>query len=125
MPQTATTKGLPAALRNDEGQVAGGHRVGEDYRGAARQALARLLEGRMFGQAFSGADDALIGFVTTGKLEIKGLADNQGSVSPVTGPRHTTTLMLPPCSRSGSKAALQAAHRPRLGTLENQLFSTI
>jgi hypothetical protein len=36
---------------------------------------------------------------------------------------HTTTLMLPPGSRSGSKI-LQAAHQPRLGTLENQLFST-
>ena len=45
-------------------------------------------------------------------------------VSPVAGSRRTTTLMLPPCSRSGSKTALQAAHRPRLGTLENQLFST-
>jgi hypothetical protein len=33
-------------------------------------------------------------------------------------------LMLPSCSRSGSKTALQAARRPRLGTLENQLFST-
>jgi phage-related minor tail protein len=29
-----------------------------------------------FGQAFSGAEDALTGFVTTGKLEIKGLADS-------------------------------------------------
>ena len=31
---------------------------------------------RAFGQAFSGAEDALTGFVTTGKLEIKGLADS-------------------------------------------------
>jgi hypothetical protein len=38
--------------------------------------------------------------------------------------RRTTMLMLPPCSRSGSKTVLQAAHRPRRGTLENQLFST-
>jgi lambda family phage tail tape measure protein len=31
---------------------------------------------RAFGQAFSGAEDALTSFVTTGKLEIKGLADS-------------------------------------------------
>jgi hypothetical protein len=37
--------------------------------------------------------------------------------------RRTTTLMLPPGSRTGSKI-LQAAHQPRLGTLENQLIST-
>jgi hypothetical protein len=48
----------------------------------------------------------------------------QGSSPPVAGSRRTTTLVLPPCSRSGSKTALQAAHRPRLRTLENQLFST-
>src|SRR5918999_1419512 len=45
-------------------------------------------------------------------------------VSPVAGSRRTTMLVLPPCSRSGSKTALQAAPRPRLSTLENQLFST-
>jgi hypothetical protein len=33
-------------------------------------------------------------------------------VSPVAGSRRTTILVLPPCSRSGSKTALQAAHRP-------------
>jgi hypothetical protein len=39
--------------------------------------------------------------------------------------RRTTMLVLPPCSRSGSATLLHSAHRPRLGTLENQLFSTI
>jgi hypothetical protein len=33
-------------------------------------------------------------------------------ISPVAGSRRTTMLVLPPCSRSGSKTALQAAHRP-------------
>jgi hypothetical protein len=33
--------------------------------------------------------------------------------------------MLPPCSRSGSKIVLQAADRPRFGTLENHLFSLV
>jgi hypothetical protein len=32
--------------------------------------------------------------------------------SPVAGSRRTTTSVLPSCSRSGSKTALQAAHRP-------------
>jgi hypothetical protein len=36
------------------------------------------------------------------------------------GLQRTTTTMLPPCSRSESTTALQAAHRPRLGTLENR-----
>jgi hypothetical protein len=39
------------------------------------------------------------------------------------GDRPGTTLMLPPCSRSGSKRALQAAHR--LGTVENRDFTQI
>ena len=34
------------------------------------------------------------------------------AVSSVTGSRRTTMSVLPPCSRSGSKTALQAAHRP-------------
>jgi hypothetical protein len=49
---------------------------------------------------------------------------NEQVVALVTGSRRTTMLVLPPCSRSGSKTVLQAAHRPRLGTLEKQLFST-
>ena len=45
-------------------------------------------------------------------------------VSPVARSRRTTTLMLPPCSRSGSATVLQAAHR-RLGTLENPAISPL
>ena len=47
MPQTATIKSLPAAFRMMKAMQADDVEWGEDYRGAARQALARLLEGRM------------------------------------------------------------------------------
>ena len=47
MPQTATIKSLPAAFRMMKAMQAEDVEWGEDYRGAARQALARLLEGRM------------------------------------------------------------------------------
>jgi hypothetical protein len=46
-------------------------------------------------------------------------------VSPEAGSRRTTTLVLRPCSRSGSKTILQAAHPARLGTLENRVFPLI
>lgn len=47
MPQTATIKSLPAAFRMMKAMQAEGVEWGEDYRGAARQALTELLEGRM------------------------------------------------------------------------------
>lgn len=47
MPQTATIKSLPAAFAMMKAMQAEGVEWGEDYRGAARQALAELLEGRM------------------------------------------------------------------------------
>jgi len=47
MPQTATIKSLPAAFRMMKAMQADDVEWGEDYRGAARQALAQLLEGRM------------------------------------------------------------------------------
>jgi putative transposase len=47
MPQTATSKSLPAAFRMMKAMQADGVEWGEDYRGAARHALAELLEGRM------------------------------------------------------------------------------
>ena len=47
MPQTATIKSLPAAFRMMKAMQAEDIEWGEDYRGAARQALAELLEGRM------------------------------------------------------------------------------
>ena len=47
MPQTATIKSLPAAFRMMKAMQADDVEWGEDYRGAARQALARLLEGSM------------------------------------------------------------------------------
>ena len=47
MPQTATIKSLPAAFRMMKGMQAEGLEWGEDYRGAAQQALTELLQGRM------------------------------------------------------------------------------
>jgi transposase-like protein len=47
MPQSATIKSLPAAFRMMKAMQAEGVEWGEDYRGAARQALTELLEGRM------------------------------------------------------------------------------
>jgi transposase-like protein len=47
MPQTATIKSLPAAFAMMKAMQAEGVEWGEDYRGAARQALAELLEDRM------------------------------------------------------------------------------
>lgn len=47
MPQTATIKSLPAAFAMMKAMQAEGVEWGEDYRGAARHALAELLEGRM------------------------------------------------------------------------------
>jgi putative transposase len=47
MPQAATIKSLPAAFRMMKAMQAEDVEWGEDYRGAARQALAQLLEGRM------------------------------------------------------------------------------
>jgi putative transposase len=47
MPQTATIRSLPAAFAMMKAMQAEGVEWGEDYRGAARQALAELLEGRM------------------------------------------------------------------------------
>src|ERR687898_1106532 len=47
MPQTATIKSLPVAFAMMKAMQAEGVEWGEDYRGAARQALAELLEGRM------------------------------------------------------------------------------
>src|SRR5918995_4548511 len=47
MPQTATIKSLPAAFRMMKAMQAEGVEWGEEYRGAARHALAELLEGRM------------------------------------------------------------------------------
>ena len=62
------------ALRSSQAWTDGATRFLKDYV-AESQDAASATE-RAFGQAFSGAEDALTGFVTTGKLEIKGLADS-------------------------------------------------
>ena len=62
------------ALRSSQAWTDGATRFLKDYV-AESQDAASAAE-RAFGQAFSGAEDALTRFVTTGKLEIKGLADS-------------------------------------------------
>ena len=62
------------ALRSSQAWTDGATRFLKDYV-AESQDAASATE-RAFGQAFSGAEDAITGFVTTGKLEIKGLADS-------------------------------------------------
>ncbi len=62
------------ALRSSQAWTDGATRFLKDYV-AESQDAASATE-RAFGQAFSGAEDALTGFVTTGKLEIQGLADS-------------------------------------------------
>jgi lambda family phage tail tape measure protein len=62
------------ALRSSQAWTDGATRFLKDYV-AESQDAASATE-RAFAQAFSGAEDALTGFVTTGKLEFKGLADS-------------------------------------------------
>jgi lambda family phage tail tape measure protein len=62
------------ALRSSQAWTDGATRFLKDYV-AESQDAASATE-RAFGQAFSSAEDALTGFVTTGKLELKGLADS-------------------------------------------------
>jgi lambda family phage tail tape measure protein len=62
------------ALRSSQAWTDGATRFLKDYV-AENQDAASATE-RAFGQAFSGAEDALTEFVTTGKLEIQGLADS-------------------------------------------------
>ena len=62
------------ALRSSQAWTDGASRFLKDYVGESQDAASAAE--RAFGQAFSGAEDALTGFVTTGKLEIKGLADS-------------------------------------------------
>jgi IS5 family transposase len=50
--------------------------------------------------------------------------EHGSDLPPVAGSRHTTMLVLPPWSKSGSKTAFQAAYRRPDGTLENPRFPT-
>jgi len=50
MPQTATIKSLPAAFEMVKAMEAEGVEWGDGYRGAARQAVVEILEGRMHEQ---------------------------------------------------------------------------
>jgi hypothetical protein len=48
MPETATIKSLPVVFAMVKALEAEGVEWGEDYRGAARHALAELLQGKVY-----------------------------------------------------------------------------
>jgi lambda family phage tail tape measure protein len=62
------------ALRSSQAWADGATRFLKDYV-AESQAAATATE-RAFANAFSGAEDALVGFISTGKLEFQSLADS-------------------------------------------------
>jgi lambda family phage tail tape measure protein len=62
------------ALRSSQAWTDGATRFLKDY--VAESNDAATATERAFANAFSGAEDALVGFISTGKLEFQGLADS-------------------------------------------------
>jgi lambda family phage tail tape measure protein len=62
------------ALRSSQGWTDGATRFLKDYVAESNDAAAATE--RAFANAFSGAEDALVGFISTGKLELQSLADS-------------------------------------------------
>jgi lambda family phage tail tape measure protein len=62
------------ALRSSQAWTDGATRFLKDYVAGSSDAAAATE--RVFANAFSGAEDALVGFISTGKLEFQGLADS-------------------------------------------------
>jgi lambda family phage tail tape measure protein len=62
------------ALRSSQAWADGATRFLKDYMAESNDA-ATATE-RAFANAFSGAEDSLVGFISTGKLEVRGLADS-------------------------------------------------
>src|ERR687898_1234719 len=62
------------ALRSSQAWTDGATRFLKDY--VAESNDAAIATERAFANAFSGAEDALVGFATTGRLELKSLADS-------------------------------------------------
>jgi Lambda phage tail tape-measure protein (Tape_meas_lam_C) len=62
------------ALRSSQAWTDGATRFLKDYVAESNDAAAAAE--RVFANAFSGAEDALVGFIGTGKLEFQGLADS-------------------------------------------------
>jgi lambda family phage tail tape measure protein len=62
------------ALRSSQAWTDGAARFLKDY--VAESNDAATATERAFGNAFSGAEDALVGFISSGKLEFQGLADS-------------------------------------------------
>ena len=62
------------ALRSSQAWTDGATRFLKDYVAESNDAAAATE--RAFANAFTGAEDALVGFITSGKLEFQGLADS-------------------------------------------------
>ena len=62
------------ALRSSQAWTDGATRFLKDY--IAESNDAATATERAFANAFSGAEDALVGFISSGKLELQGLADS-------------------------------------------------
>ena len=62
------------ALRSSQAWTDGATRFLKDYVAESNDAAAATE--RAFANAFSGAEDLLVGFISTGKLEFQGLADS-------------------------------------------------
>jgi lambda family phage tail tape measure protein len=62
------------ALRSSQAWTDGATRFLKDY--VAESNDAATATERAFANAFAGAEDALVGFISTGKLELQGLADS-------------------------------------------------
>jgi lambda family phage tail tape measure protein len=65
------------ALRSSQAWTDGAARFLKDYVTESNDA-ATATE-RAFATAFSGAEDSLVGFISTGKLEFRSLADSMGA----------------------------------------------
>jgi len=62
------------ALRSSQAWTDGAARFLKDYVAESQDAASATEQA--FASAFGGAEDALVGFATTGKLELKSLADS-------------------------------------------------
>ena len=80
------------ALRSSEAWTDGATKFLKDY--VAESNDAATATERAFANAFSGAEDSLVGFISTGKLEFRGLADSILAHLARTAVRQTLTAPL-------------------------------
>jgi lambda family phage tail tape measure protein len=101
------------ALRSSQAWTDGATRFLKDYVAESNDAASATE--RAFANAFSGAEDALVGFIATGKLEFQGLADTILADLARTTVRQTITAPLARTARRtfvrgrDSRGALQSA----------------